>query len=85
MGKSGSRGTMWRTVDRTFGRGEKARGGRSNTFLTAQYVWTMIDSLPHAGVPAGASIRSANSLWYIRTASSKPFSRSRNVIFEEAE
>ena len=85
MGKRGSRGMRWTTVDLTRGWGENAWGGRSKSLAAAQYVWTMIESRPQSGVHGNASILSANSLWYMSTASEKPVSRRRKVIFEDAE
>ena len=45
----------------------------------------MTESRPQSFEPTGATIRSANSVWYIRTATSNPISSSRKVILEEAE
>src|SRR5512143_2880234 len=85
MGKIGSRGIILTTVEYTCGLGEKQEGGSLKHGRTAAYVCTIIESRPQSLVPGGATIRSANSLWYISTASLKPISRRRKVIFEETE
>ncbi|OPY55943.1 MAG: hypothetical protein A4E51_00601 [Methanosaeta sp. PtaU1.Bin055] len=77
------RGRRRTTADSTWGLGEKApRGTISRTSASAQKA-TLRASLPCSLVPGGATILSANSRWYIRTARSKGLARSLKVILEE--